>query len=91
MGYNFFQIEAKERRLTINSGLLLLSILDFGNPISLSLAIAIERPEGGVVKLGTSFVFGEPVEEHSPAEDVHHRRNRRSNPLRRATPPEDTA
>jgi len=77
----------------MDSGFLLLSVPDFGNPSLLALAIAVEKPQGGVVRLATNLVFGAPVEEDhdDDEEDIHHRRNRRSHPRRPASPPEDNA
>ncbi|TVY33383.1 hypothetical protein LSUB1_G007824 [Lachnellula subtilissima] len=73
-------------------GFLLLSVPDFGNPSLLALAIAVEKPQGGVVRLATNLVFGAPaVEEQDDGEDLHHRRNRKSHPRRPAPPPEDNA
>ncbi|TVY23034.1 hypothetical protein LHYA1_G007647 [Lachnellula hyalina] len=79
--------------LWMDSGFLLLSVPDFGNPSLLALAIAVEKPQGGVVRLATNLVFGAPVEEDhdDDGEDIHHRRNRRSHPRRPASPPEDNA
>ena len=45
-----------------SSGLLLLSVSDFGNPNLVTLAIAVEKPIAGVVKLATSVLYGEPDE-----------------------------
>ena len=45
-----------------SSGLLLLSVSDFGNPNLVTLAIAVEKPVAGVVKLATSVLYGEPDE-----------------------------
>jgi len=45
------------------SGLLLLSVPDFGTPSQLALAVAIEKPVDGVVRLATSVVFGLPEED----------------------------
>jgi hypothetical protein len=82
----------RARKLTTSSGLLLLSVPDFGNPRLLALAIAVEKPEGGVVRLATNLVFGEPEEgEEDTGEDLHHRHNRKSHPRRHAPPPEDIA
>jgi len=50
-------------------GLLLLSITDFGYPNLVTLAIAVEKPVDGVVRLATSLQYGEPDEvEEEPAE-----------------------
>lgn len=62
------------------SGLLLLSVPDFGTPNLLALAIAVEKPVDGVVKLATSVVFGEPEDgEDTAAEHYEGRRTRKSN------------
>lgn len=71
--------------------MLLLSVPDFGTPNLLVLAVAVEKPVDGVLKLALGLVFGEPetgeqvggVEEEDDTEDHHHRRNRHSNPMRR--------
>ncbi|TVY93360.1 hypothetical protein LAWI1_G000722 [Lachnellula willkommii] len=87
-----FIVLVGSRMLTMNSGFLVLSVPDFGNPSLLALAIAVEKPQGGVVRLATNLVFGAPVEEENEAgEDLHHRRNRKSHPRRPAPPPEDNA
>ena len=64
-----------------SSGLLLASVPDFGNPYWLAMAVAVERPTGGVVKLATTFVFGEPEEVENGTEHEASRRTRKSNPL----------
>ncbi|CZR67406.1 uncharacterized protein PAC_17305 [Phialocephala subalpina] len=62
-------------------GLLLLSIPDFGTPSLLALAIAVQKPVDGVVKLATSVVFGEPEDgEDTTNEHYEGRRTRKSNP-----------
>jgi hypothetical protein len=43
----------------LSSGLLISSAPDFGNPGSVIMAVAIERPAPSVVKLATSVQFGE--------------------------------
>jgi hypothetical protein len=48
---------------------LLLSVTDFGYPNLVALAIAVEKPVDGVLKLATSVQYGEPDEgEEAPAE-----------------------
>jgi hypothetical protein len=42
---------------------LLISVPDFGNPSSLTLDVAIEKPSDGLVKLTTSVLFGETDDE----------------------------
>jgi len=44
-------------------GLLLLSVPDFGIPSLLAVALAIEKPVDGTLKIATSVVFGEPENE----------------------------
>lgn len=62
-------------------GLLLLSVPDFGTPSLLALAIAVEKPVDGVVKLATSVVFGEPEDGEGTADEHYEgRRTRKSNP-----------
>ena len=41
------------------SGLLLVSAPDFGNPSSVHLAVAVEKPASGLIKFATSVQFGE--------------------------------
>jgi len=68
-------------------GLLLASVLDFGNPDLVSLVVAVERPASGVWKLASSVSHGQPDEEGQEHEEVHvDRRTRRSNPR---MPPDD--
>ncbi|KAH8779019.1 hypothetical protein BGZ57DRAFT_890306 [Hyaloscypha finlandica] len=43
-------------------GLLLVSITDFGYPNLVTLALAVEKPVDGVLKLATSVQYGEPEE-----------------------------
>ena len=64
-----------------SSGLLLLSVPDFGNPNLVVMAITVEKPVAGVVKLATSVLYGEPDEiEENTAETGESRRTRKSNP-----------
>lgn len=44
----------------ITFGLLLVSAVDFGYPGSVNLAVAVEKPAPGLLKLATSVQFGEP-------------------------------
>jgi hypothetical protein len=46
-----------------NSGLLLISVPDFGDPGSVSLALSVEKPGDGKLVLGSSLVYGLDVEE----------------------------
>ena len=58
------------------SGLLLLSITDFGYPNLVTLALAIEKPVDGVLRLATSVQYGEPEDDHEePAETSHYGRS----------------
>jgi len=43
----------------LDSGLLLVSVPDFGNPKQVTLAIQVDRPGEGLIKVGSSLVFGE--------------------------------
>lgn len=43
-------------------GLLLISILDFGNPQLVTMGLSIQRPVTGILKLATSLEFGEAEE-----------------------------
>ncbi|KAE8442405.1 hypothetical protein EG329_003363 [Mollisiaceae sp. DMI_Dod_QoI] len=52
-------------------GLLLLSVPDFGNPESLAMAVAVEKPIDGVLRLATSVVFGEPEETEDEHQHTH--------------------
>jgi len=64
-----------------SSGLLLLSVPDFGNPNLVTMAIAVEKPVAGVVKLATSVLYGEPDEtEDNTTETRESRRTRKGNP-----------
>lgn len=47
------------------SGLLLNSILDFGTPSWVTMAVAVEKPFSGVMKLSTSILYGEVDEEEN--------------------------
>lgn len=63
-----------------HSGLLLLSVPDFGIPSQLALAIAIEKPADGVVRLATSVVFGEEEEDAETNEYHGHHYAGKSHP-----------
>lgn len=52
-----------------NSGLLLLSVADFGSPALVTTAISVERPVAGVWKLATSVAYGEPEEGESGTQE----------------------
>lgn len=60
-----------------SSGALLLSILDFGNPALVTMALSVEKPARGLWKLATSVLYGEPDEDDadstrgSPASAKH--------------------
>lgn len=63
------------------SGILLLSVPDFGTPNSLAMEIAIEKLAGGAVRLTTIVSLGEQEDtEGSFTEPDEHRRTRKSNP-----------
>lgn len=47
------------------SGLLLNSILDFGTPSWVTMAVTIEKPFAGVMKVSTSVLYGEADEEEN--------------------------
>jgi len=50
-------------------GLLLLSLTDFGYPNLVTMAVAVEKPVDGVLRLATSLQYGEPDEtDEEPAE-----------------------
>lgn len=51
-----------------NSGLLLLSIPDFGYPDLVTMDVALLKPADGVLKLATSVEYGETEEEEEGAE-----------------------
>ncbi len=71
-----------------SSGLLLVSVPDFGNATLVTLAVAVEKPVAGVVTLTTSVLYGEPDEtEGDTAEARDSRRSQKSKPRR---PLEDT-
>jgi hypothetical protein len=53
------------------SGLLLLSITDFGYPNLVALAIAVEKPISGVLKLATSVQYGEADETEENTAETH--------------------
>ncbi len=53
------------------SGLLLLSVPDFGNPESLAMAVAVEKPIDGVLRLATSVDVGEPEETADEHQQTH--------------------
>jgi len=71
----------------ITFGLLLLSVPDFGNPNLVTMAIAVEKPVAGVMKLTTSVLYGEPVETEESTAETHESRHARKNNPR--TPAED--
>jgi hypothetical protein len=58
---SFIRILADEKDLNF-SGLLLVSLTDFGYPNLVTLALAVEKPVDGVLKLATSVQYGEPEE-----------------------------
>ncbi len=61
-----------------SSGLLLPSVPDFGNPNLVTMAIAVEKPVAGVLKLATSVLYGEPDETEEDTRDS--RRTHKINP-----------
>jgi hypothetical protein len=60
-----------------SSGLLLLSVPDLGNPNLVTMAIAVEKPVAGVVKLVTSLLYGAPDNTEEGTAKAH---ARKSNP-----------
>jgi len=62
------------------SGLLLVSVTDFGNPNLVTMALAVEKPVDGVLKLATSVSYGEPEEaDEQPAETRQYGRGGKRN------------
>ena len=70
--------------ISISSGLLLLSVSDFGDPHLVIMAIAVEKPVSGVLRLGSSVSYGEAeaTEDAVEPEDETYagRKTRKSNP-----------
>ena len=56
------------------SGLLLLSVPDFGNPNLVTTSIAVEKPNAGVVTLATSVLFGEAEKNAANSREVRRTR-----------------
>lgn len=44
-------------------GLLLVSVPDLGNPSLVTMAVVVEKPANGLLKLATSVLHGEPDED----------------------------
>ncbi len=65
-----YAISADERGVK-NSGLLLLSITDFGYPNLVTLALAVEKPVDGVLRLATSVQYGEPEDDHEESAETY--------------------
>ena len=57
-----------------SSGLLLLSVPDFANLNLVTMAITVEKPVAGVVKLATSVLYGEPDETEENTAEAHESR-----------------
>lgn len=53
------------------SGLLLISIPDFGNPELVNMGLSIEKPANGILKWATSLEFGEAEEEEAEVNHEH--------------------
>lgn len=51
------------------SGLLLVSVPDFGNPELVTMGVSIEKPATGILKLATSLEFGEAEPEDEYQEE----------------------